>query len=1262
MVAHNAPRPHARRETFDNQDCRNVSESQRTGGGQWMERQSLERQLSGATLPDPPVGDSTVYSSHHEDLSEAFGVERELSESYSMSRSEMNSLSDHSDTYQIPVTSIMSRILLRQPVKKQGQSQPLAQKQHKQSSEEYHANIFDIGTAETEDNNGYNNDSDSQSGAYGAETTREQRKVNQTVRRRRWIIGAIFLMAAMAIGAAVVSSTGGGGNSSASSSTSDDNNSGSSNNSNNDDPPLFDIPNNQGSNSNPVTTLPPRASPRPTRSPVTAPQPQPLPTAYAYTPTTDYAYTPSGDFASFTLAPVAQDQSLQFLPKNNDCENAIGPLTIHGPTTVGSTDNATISLSDQTPVCGQVVSNGQGVWYHVTGGDEVIRASTCHSDPQATFDTQLSIFSSINDYSGNNCGDLQCIAGSDEFCGSQSSASWYAEKGVRYYIYVHGWGDASGTFFLSVDYEENGSCETAIGPLDLTTSDSTSITTGSLRGASMDKFLSCDAVQVNNGVVWYSVYGTGSWMEASTCHDVTEFAARIAVVSGGCSNIQCAAARDSDCGTNGYRAIWKSNPGDLYHILVFKENNFRGTLLGLSVQEFEPVANDECQAAVMVTSNSGSNNLVLGSTLRATIDNAPSQTCGEFNLQPGVWFLVQGTGGKLLASTCNQATNFATEIAIFKGDCGSLVCITGADQFCGNKASVYWDTVAGETYSILVHGSDYGLVQNIGDFGLTVDEFVPEENDACESAIPLDPSGDRMLGSTFFATDDGASRCVGIQSYGPGVWYSVQTTVGTVLRASTCDPETDFDTQISIFRGSCGSLTCVITDDNSCGLQSSVAWSAAAGIDYYIFVHGREKTSSGDFTLTVEEYSPAVSNDFCGNAVALPSDGSRVTGSTQTASFDNVERCVVDNTGPGVWYIVEGTGTAMEASLCDEATTYDSAISIFSGDCLNLACVAGNRNGVSQSCGSKSQVTWVSALDATYYILVHGWGTRSGEFGLTVREPPSAVSNDFCVRAGALSISSTVIMGSTVNATVDATPTCSDVVAAAPGVWYQVTGNGNMLRAATCNAKGSSLTDFDTQISVFRGGCGNLECAAADDNGCGLQSRAIWASVADDTYYIHVHGARGRSGNYGLVVDNFVSQQANDACSAAQGPLMPDGTVVQGSTADASFDDVGFCGTSNVGPGVWFYFVGTGERLTADTCNEITNFDTKISIFSGFDCSGLTCVDGIDDGCGLQSSISFDTQVGESYWLLLHGWETNNVGRYGLTLSGSNLFGSLGGL
>lgn len=684
--------------------------------------------------------------------------------------------------------------------------------------------------------------------AQGKRPNSRSQKRQQKQRRWAAVVVCLVVATAIAIGAATALSGSGG------SSSNNNNNNISSTGTNNNNLP------------NTTPGIPPTQ--RPTQAPVVPPPPG----------------TP------VTLSPTID---MSFLAPNNDCVNAIGPLTINGPAVTGNNFNTTVS---PTRACGQVVENGSGVWYHVTGGDEVIRASTCGTPTD--FDTQLSIYQGDSS-SSNACSNLQCVAGSDEFCGSQSSAAWFAAKGVNYYIYVHGWGTDQGNFALTVAYEENGSCLNSIGPIEV---DGT-VTVGSLRGGSFEKLFSCDGVVALNGIVWYSVYGTGSWMEASTCHEITEFGARVAVVSGGCSTIQCAAVRDSDCG-NGYRAIWDSNPGELYHIIVFKDDNFDGSLIGLSVNEFQPVANDKCADPVLVQVGGA---LQRGSTLLATIDidNAPSILCGAENLQPGVWFSVQGTGTTLLASTCNDATSFSTEIAIFGGDCEIQKCIMAEDQFCGEKASVYWDTVQGDTYYIFVHGSDYGLFDNIGDFGLTVEEFVAEENDVCESAVALDELGDRVMGSTFFATSDGLSRCNDIQSDAPGVWYSVQTTVGTVLRASTCNPETDFDTQISIFRGSCGSLTCIITDDNSCGFQSSVAWSAASDITYFIFVHGREKTSVGDFALTVEEYKPDVADDFCADAIDLSGNGSVVTGSTRTASFDNVGRCGVRNTGPGVWYSIE---------------------------------------------------------------------------------------------------------------------------------------------------------------------------------------------------------------------------------------------------------------------------------------------------------------------------------------------------------------------
>lgn len=46
------------------------------------------------------------------------------------------------------------------------------------------------------------------------------------------------------------------------------------------------------------------------------------------------------------------------------------------------------------------------------------------------------------------------------------------------------------------------------------------------------------------------------------------------------------------------------------------------------------------------------------------------------------------------------------------------------------------------------------------------------------------------------------------------------------------------------------------------------------------------------------------------------------------------------------------------------------------------------------------------------------------------------------------------------------------------GVRYKVMGHDQVLTASTCDGTAST---FDTQISVYEGGCGKLECVASND-------------------------------------------------------------------------------------------------------------------------------------------------------------------------------------
>jgi hypothetical protein len=93
----------------------------------------------------------------------------------------------------------------------------------------------------------------------------------------------------------------------------------------------------------------------------------------------------------------------------------------------------------------------------------------------------------------------------------------------------------------------------------------------------------------------------------------------------------------------------------------------------------------------------------------------------------------------------------------------------------------------------------------------------------------------------------------------PGVWYKT-TGTGVTFDVNTCSPVTAFDTVVSVFSGSCASLSCIgynddFLDSDTCttGLQSKLLWSTVPGEVYYIFVHSLSSNTEGPFELVLTD-------------------------------------------------------------------------------------------------------------------------------------------------------------------------------------------------------------------------------------------------------------------------------------------------------------------------------------------------------------------------------------------------------------------------
>ncbi|NEN25898.1 hypothetical protein G3O08_20615, partial [Cryomorpha ignava] len=185
------------------------------------------------------------------------------------------------------------------------------------------------------------------------------------------------------------------------------------------------------------------------------------------------------------------------------------------------------------------------------------------------------------------------------------------------------------------------------------------------------------------------------------------------------------------------------------------------------------------------------------------------------------------------------------------------------------------------TYAVTLICTDFDcpdLSNNIGNAcddgdSNTVNDIVNENcecigdpipvNNECSDAISLS-CNDYVVGTTRGATDnvgcDGDSRQT--------VWYSFTADATGDVILSTCNPETNFDTDINVYTGTCDALTCFTgfegngyVDGNFDCVPQSFAGvgtlEAVAGQTYYIAITGYYavggfSAGEGEFGLSVE--------------------------------------------------------------------------------------------------------------------------------------------------------------------------------------------------------------------------------------------------------------------------------------------------------------------------------------------------------------------------------------------------------------------------
>ena len=114
-----------------------------------------------------------------------------------------------------------------------------------------------------------------------------------------------------------------------------------------------------------------------------------------------------------------------------------------------------------------------------------------------------------------------------------------------------------------------------------------------------------------------------------------------------------------------------------------------------------------------------------------------------------------------------------------------------------------------------------------------------------------------------------------------------------------------------------------------------------------------------------------------------------------------------------------------------------------------------------------------------------------------------------------------------------------------------------------------------------------------------------------------------------------ITPGSGDFCNTAID--LPCDAVLEGSTVDA-MEDTGlpFCVADIEAPGIWYTFVGDGNNTVIETCMD-DSYDTQLNAYEGV-CGELQCITGNDDFCYRRSAITFPTEAGTTYYILVQGW------------------------
>ncbi|MCB9169888.1 MAG: T9SS type A sorting domain-containing protein [Flavobacteriales bacterium] len=504
----------------------------------------------------------------------------------------------------------------------------------------------------------------------------------------------------------------------------------------------------------------------------------------------------------------------------------------------------------------------------------------------------------------------------------------------------------------------------------------------------------------------------------------------------------------------------------------------------------------------------------------------------------------------------------------------------------------------------------------------------------------------------------------------PDVWYFFNSGPNETVQVDFTNISMG-DVVMDVFEGSCGgaSVFCQIGAGN-------FTLPTVMNTDYYIRVSNNSTFGSGgEHHICVSIPPPPPPNDICGDITPLGPIAGGGSVSNSGTSYG-----AQDNDGLGfalVWEAVTLSECvqSLEVGMCGTVPVLPLYWGPLYTDCSGTEYYSSAETTNTVDCGDGNLTVTYGPLPAgTYYFpipVATGFGVPEADYQITFTAgatcPPPPVNDDCSTQVPSdnpLSVGNTL--------TFNGTPDFSTMDPALQGVFpasvlglvwesFELTECADV----TIDFCGNSPLWNDGSLNMY-GDCGTLfiNSQSYDNSTCGDGNYSIFfVGLSPGQYYYPVfwEPSFGVEGNYVLnVTASAPSVPCATNTTACDAIALSCNVPVQGSTDNLlpnfPANTCPFIDAPSSGGALWYSYTATqDETLTLSTCSANTDFDTRISVFTGPDCNTLGCYTMADDkdnsSCFDQAVVDVYVQNGQTIWIAVHSPSGYSHGNFELGIT-----------